>query len=219
MQKMFMNPAGALSSLRNLFRAVGAHDQKTRTLHAACAIARLNGLLWTMGFFTMLIGIYLGCCWPCTNIFALLMRFCCCCFGLDGIHWRRERRKARRKHYGLDSDTDSDTESKKPLFRKAKQASRRLVKQPSKIVTSVEVAEVVKPKAPSGKKEKNTVRHSSDHGRASTVVMSPASVKGVCMDNSGSSHSRSRSRSSTHTSIARVSDSHVGSLHGPAIDF
>ena len=124
MRKMFLNPAGAISAIRNLAGAATSNTSQKRTVHAACALARLNGLLWTMGFLTLLIGVYLGCCWPCTNIFALVMRFCCCCFGIEGIRWRRERQRARRRYYGIESESESESESLQPLFKKGAPADQ-----------------------------------------------------------------------------------------------
>lgn len=76
MKRMFYNPVAAVHSIRNLVQASNAEGTQRRTIHAACALARLNGLLWTIGFLTLLVGVYLGCCWPCLNLFSLCFRQC-----------------------------------------------------------------------------------------------------------------------------------------------
>ena len=101
MLRMFQNPVGAVSSLRNLVHAFGATDMTARTIHAACSIARLNAVLWTMSYLIVLSCIYLACCWPCTNIVTLLFRFCCCCL-FPGHFCKKKRsfKKKRRKWVG-----------------------------------------------------------------------------------------------------------------------
>ena len=91
MKRMFYNPVAAVHSIRNLVQASNADSTQLRTIHAACALARFNGLLWTIGFFILLVGVYLGCCWPCVNLFSL-------CF----------RQSAERRRRSSESDDEMD---------------------------------------------------------------------------------------------------------------
>lgn len=102
MLRMFQNPVGAVASLRNLGMAFGSQNMTTRTVHAACAISRLNAVLWTISYLIVLACIYLACCWPCTNIVTLLMRFFCCCF-FWGHFCKKNRigRRGRRPNHPL----------------------------------------------------------------------------------------------------------------------
>lgn len=95
-RRLFQNPVGATAAVTNLGRAFGATNMTARTVHTACALSRVNALLWTFAFFLVLIGLYLTCFWPCLNIVALWMRFacCCCCRGL----LCRKRRRGRRRY-------------------------------------------------------------------------------------------------------------------------
>ena len=96
-RRLFQNPIGATAAVTNLGRACGATNMTARTIHTACALSRLNALLWTFAFFIVLIGLYLTCYWPCLNLFSLWMRFFCCCFCCPGIRMRRRRRRVLYK--------------------------------------------------------------------------------------------------------------------------
>ena len=88
-RRLFQNPIGATAAVTNLGRAFGATNMTARTVHTACALSRLNALLWTFAFFLVLVGLYLSCFWPLLNLFALCFRFACCC----GLFRTRRRRK------------------------------------------------------------------------------------------------------------------------------
>ena len=88
-RRLFQNPIGATAAVTNLGRAFGATNMTARTVHTACALSRLNALLWTFAFFLVLVGLYLSCFWPFLNLFALCFRFACCC----GLFRTRRRRK------------------------------------------------------------------------------------------------------------------------------
>lgn len=94
MRRMVQNPAGFVTVVRNLKGAFTATTVGTRTAHAACAISRLNGLLWTISLLFVLLTLYLACCWPCTNIVSMSIRYCGrCCF--DRRRSGRRRRRGR----------------------------------------------------------------------------------------------------------------------------
>lgn len=97
-RRLFQNPVGATASVSNIIYAFGAQDMTSRTIHAACALSRLNALLWTVSFIVVFIALYLVCCWPCTNIIAVLIRFTTCfaCFGCCPGIWERRRRMKKR---------------------------------------------------------------------------------------------------------------------------
>jgi hypothetical protein len=76
MRRMVQNPAGFVTAMSNLNGAFTAKTVGARTAHAACAISRLNGLLWTVSALFVLLTLYLACCWPCTNILSMSFRYC-----------------------------------------------------------------------------------------------------------------------------------------------
>jgi hypothetical protein len=78
-RRLFQNPVGASAAVTNLGRAFGASNMTARTVHTACALSRINALLWTSAFLLIIIGLYLTCYWPCLNIISLWLRFSCCC--------------------------------------------------------------------------------------------------------------------------------------------
>lgn len=89
-RRLFQNPIGAAAAVTNLGRAFGATNMTARTVHTACALSRVNALLWTFAFFLVLVGLYLTCFWPCLNIISLWIRFGCCC---GNVCRKRRRRK------------------------------------------------------------------------------------------------------------------------------
>ena len=95
-RRLFQNPVGAAAAVSNLGRAFGATNMTARTVHTACALSRVNALLWTFAFLIVLLGLYLACFWPCLNLFSLWMRFFCCCC-CPGIRMRHRRRRAMYK--------------------------------------------------------------------------------------------------------------------------
>lgn len=102
MRRMFWNPVAAMHAISNLHGASTAHTTQAKTIHAACAISRMNGLIWTVGFLTLLIGVYLGCCWPCLNI-------CLLCVN--------RKTRERRRRFDTDSSDDEETYPPVPVMR------------------------------------------------------------------------------------------------------
>jgi len=76
MRRMVQNPAGFITVTSNLGAAFAANTTAKRSVHVACALSRTNGLLWTVFFILVFMSLYLACCWPCWNAFAVCLRFC-----------------------------------------------------------------------------------------------------------------------------------------------
>jgi len=91
MRRLFQNPDGFVTTVRNFGAGLNAATRGERTAHIACALARMNSFLWMVMLFLLITLLYLSVCWPCVNILSMSMRlFCCCC--CPGIIVRRNRR-------------------------------------------------------------------------------------------------------------------------------
>lgn len=95
MRRLFQNPDGFVSTIRNFGQGVVASTRGERTAHIACALARMSSFLWMVMLFLLVVMLYLSVCWPCVNIVSMSMRlFCCCC--CPGTVVRRGRQNRAR---------------------------------------------------------------------------------------------------------------------------
>ena len=89
MRRMVQHPAGFVSTISNLEKAITTSDTVARSAHVACTLIRMNSFLWMVMLLLLMAILYLSCCWPCVNIVSMTMRLCCCCC-CPGT-WQRRR--------------------------------------------------------------------------------------------------------------------------------
>ena len=59
MRRLFQNPAGFVSTIRNMGQGFAAETRGDRTAHIACAFARMNSFLWMVMFLLLVALLYL----------------------------------------------------------------------------------------------------------------------------------------------------------------
>ena len=96
MRRMVQHPAGFVSTVSNLEKAITTSDTVARSAHVACTLIRMNSFLWMVMLLLLMAILYLSCCWPCVNIISMTMRLCCCCC-FPGTWQRRRALRMRRE--------------------------------------------------------------------------------------------------------------------------
>ena len=64
-RRVVENPTAAYIAINNLERAFAANESSSRLTNTACAITRLDAIIWMAAFFFLLLATYTLCCWPC----------------------------------------------------------------------------------------------------------------------------------------------------------